>query len=80
MYAEDLSESMQLMEWVWQRDDRALRNLGRYEYFIRGSEARAGKDSLFKRKKQKNLDNNDFHSQLDMIRWFHPSRSFTLFT
>ncbi|SMF57936.1 bacillithiol biosynthesis deacetylase BshB2 [Paenibacillus barengoltzii] len=37
----------ELMEWVWQRDDRALRNLGRYEYFIRGNESQTGKDSLF---------------------------------
>lgn len=25
-------------EWVWQRDDKALRHFGRYEYFIRGSQ------------------------------------------
>ncbi|MCH1639815.1 PIG-L family deacetylase [Paenibacillus timonensis] len=38
----------ELMEWVWQRDEKALRNLGRYEYFIRGSQSQPGKDSLFK--------------------------------
>lgn len=37
----------ELMEWVWQRDDEALRSLGRYEYFIRGSRAKPGADSLF---------------------------------
>ncbi|MUG88665.1 LmbE family protein [Paenibacillus timonensis] len=37
----------ELMEWVWQRDDKALRNFGRYEYFIRGSQSQPEKDSLF---------------------------------
>ncbi len=38
----------ELMEWVWQRDDKAMRNFGRYEYFIRGSQSQSGKDSLFR--------------------------------
>ncbi|WP_068787209.1 PIG-L family deacetylase [Paenibacillus phocaensis] len=37
----------ELMEWVWQRDDKAMRSLGRYEYFIRGSQSQSGTDSLF---------------------------------
>lgn len=41
----------EIEEWVWQRDEKALSHLGRYEYFIRGSRTLSGKapkkDDLF---------------------------------
>ncbi|WP_018751109.1 PIG-L family deacetylase [Paenibacillus sanguinis] len=33
-------------EWVWQRDDQALRHFGRYEYFIRGSRPQVSVSSM----------------------------------